>query len=165
MQFEAFWLATGEQPFEATSAGLAECYRLSVRTALGEEHRVFRMQRPALGGVDGSEFVAHFFQFGPGNAASAWTHRIPLEARHWSGLAALLDVAAFWELPERIDGGGLDGAIYTLEGFRAGQRHRIERWSPDPVASGGELVCVVTDYLERLGFLAAYHCELHQRYG
>jgi hypothetical protein len=59
----------------------------------------------------------------------------------------------------------MDGETYTLEAFRGGRRHRIERWSPDPVGSGGELVCVVTDYLERLGFLAASRCELHQRYG
>jgi hypothetical protein len=165
MQFEAFWLATGEQSFDAAVAGLAECYRLSVRTSRGANHRVFRMQRPSLESASGSELAAHFIQLGEASAVSAWTHRIPLEARHWSGLAALLAVAEFWELPERIDRGGLDGETYTLDAFRAGRRHRIERWSPDPVASGGELVCVVTDYLERLGFLAAYRCELHKRYG
>lgn len=163
--FDAFWQATGEPPFDALAASCAECYRLTVQTSLAAQHRVFRMQRPALDGAAGSEFVAHFFQFGPGNAASAWTHRIPLEGRHWSGLAALLGVAGFWELPERIERAGLDGATYTIEADRAGRRHRVVRWSPDPVGSGGELVCVVTDYLERLGMLAAYRCELHERYG
>src|SRR5262245_24379721 len=118
MQFEAFWRATGEQPFDAAVAGLAECYRLSVRTARGENHRIFRMQRPSSESAAGSEFVAHYFQSGAGATASAWTHRIPMEARHWSGLAALLGVAGVWELPERIDRGGLDGATYTIEAFR-----------------------------------------------
>jgi len=165
MQFEAFWLATGEQPFNATAVGLDECYRLSIRTSRGANHRVFRMQRPSLDSATGSELVAHFIQFEEASAVSAWTHRIPLEAQHWSGLAALLAVAGFWELPERIDRGGLDGVTYTIEAFRTGRRHRIERWSPDPVASGGELLCVVTNYMERLGFLAAYRCELHKQYG
>lgn len=163
--FETFWLACGEQPFDLAVAGLAECYRLSVRTSRGEGHRVFRMQRPSPESASGSELVAHFFRFGADNAASAWTHRIPLEASHWSGLAALLEVAGLWELPERIERGGFDGATYAIEAFRAGRRHRVDRWSPDPVGSGGELVCVVTDYLKRLGMWAAYRGELHERYG
>jgi hypothetical protein len=164
-QFEQFWLATGERPFDALVDASAECYRLSVRSSQRPDHRIVRLQRPSLESAAGSELVAHYFQFGADKAASAWTHRIPLELRHWTGLAALFGVAEFWELPERIDRGGLDGATYTLEAFRDGRRHRIERWSPHSVASGGELVCVVTDYLEQLAWLAAYRCELYQRYG
>jgi hypothetical protein len=165
MEFDDFWLATGEPPFDALIAGLAECYRLSVRSSLGANHRVFRMQRASAESAVGSELVAHYIQSGEGHTVEAWTHRIPLEAQHWAGLAALLAVAGFWELPERIDRGGLDGETYTLEAFRGGRRLRVERWSPHPVASGGELVCVVTDYIERLGDLAAYRCELYKRYG
>jgi hypothetical protein len=165
MEFEVFWVATGERPFDSLVAGLAECYRLSVRTSRGANHRVFRMQRPSAESAAGSELVAHYIQFGEGRTVSAGTHRIPLEARHWTGLGALLAVAGFWELPERIDRGGLDGETYTLEAFRDGRRHRVERWTPMLVASGGELVCVVTDYIQRLGELAAYRCELYQRYG
>jgi len=165
MEFEAFWLATGEQPFEGIVAGSAECYRLSVRASRAANHRVIRMQRPEAGITADAELVAHFFQFGQGSAALARTCRITLEPRHWAALGALLDVSTFWDLPEQISRGGLDGATYTLEAFQGGRRHRVERWSPDPVASGGELVCVVTDYLDRLGVLAAYRCDLYQRYG
>src|SRR5262245_38375437 len=76
MEFEAFWLATDEQPFHVLIGGLAECYRLSVRTSRGANHRVVRMQRSSVETAAGTELVAHFFQWGAGHAASASTHRI-----------------------------------------------------------------------------------------
>jgi len=165
MQFEAFWHATGEQPFDLLVASAVECYRLTVRSSRGAGDRVIRLQRSSPEAAEDVELVAHFIQFGQNKKVSSWTHRIRLEARHLSGLTSLLAVAGFWELPERINRCGFDGETYTLEAFCGGRQHRIERWSPDPVASGGELTCVVTDYLERLGFLALYRSELHLRYG
>jgi hypothetical protein len=86
-----------------------------------------------------------------------------LREAHWHALEALLGVSDFWGMPED-DRGGLDGASYTLEGWEDGRAHTVTRWSPDAVVSGGELLAVVTDYLERLGELAAFENELHERY-
>ena len=40
----------------------------------------------------------------------------------------------FWSLPYRVDDGtiGVDGATWTIEGWRNGRCHVVERWRPDP---------------------------------
>jgi hypothetical protein len=162
--FEAFWQATAEPPFEALTRSSAECYRLSIRTSLRPEHKVVRMQRPPAGAQEVSRLVAHFFVFGSDrNSASAATHEIALEEAHWRAMDALLAVASFWELGENSRG-GLDGSTYTLEAWKDGRTHRVERWTPNAITPGGELFSVVTDYLERLAELAMFECELYERY-
>jgi hypothetical protein len=162
--FDAFWRATGELAFDALTASYAECYRLSVQTSLAPQHRVFRMQR-SPGEVP--RFVAHFFVFGASrDEATAKTHEITLEEHLWSALDALLAAARFWDMPTESGHCGLDGSTYALEAWKAGRRHKVVRWSPSPIFSGGELFAVVTDYLERLGELAVLECdeELRGRY-
>src|SRR4051812_16122036 len=118
MLFDAFWRATGETPLEALTRACAECYRLSIRTSLRPEHKVIRMQRPPGGSQEVSGLVAHFFVFGPDrNSASVATNEIGLEEVHWRAMDALLAVAGFWEMSEHARG-GLDGSMYTLEGWK-----------------------------------------------
>ena len=78
----------------------------------------------------------------------------------------LLAVGRFRELPEENSGFGLDGAAFILEGCKAGRSHRVVRWSPAPIVSGGELLAVITDYLECIGELAMLECdsEIRSRY-
>jgi hypothetical protein len=162
--FDAFWRATGEPAFDALTASSAECYRLSIETSLAPQHRVYRMQRSA-GEV--SRFVAHFFVFGASrDEATARTHEITLEEPLRSAFDALLAAARFWDMPTEDGRCGLDGSTYSLEAWKAGRRHKLVRWSPNPIFSGGELVAVVTDYLERLGELAVLECdaEMRERY-
>lgn len=161
--FEAFWRATGERPFRELTSGCAECYRLTVETS-GAEHRVYRVERS---GAAMATFVAHFFVWGPRHEEpSAATHQIELEQPLWEALEALLAAGQFWALPEEARRCGLDGSAFTLEGCKAGRSHRVVRWSPDPIFSGGELLAVVTDYLERLGELAILEGdpEMRMRY-
>jgi hypothetical protein len=162
--FDAFWQATGEPPFEAHTRSCEECYRLSIRTSLRPEHKVIFMKRPPAGAQEVSRLVAHFFVFGSNReSASAATHEIALEEAHWHALDALLTVARFWELRENPRG-GLDGSRYTLEAWKDGRAHQVERWSPNAMVPGGELFSVVTDYLERLAELAMFERELYERY-
>lgn len=164
MLFDAFWRATGEPAFDALAASCAECYRLGIETSLAPQHRVYRMQRSA-GEVP--RFVAHFFVFGPSrDEAAATTHEITVEEPLWRAFDSLLAAARFWDVPTENGRCGLDGSTYTLEAAKAGRRHRVVRWSPNPIFSGGELIAVVTDYLERLGELAVLECdaELRGRY-
>ncbi len=168
MFFDAFWKETGEKSFETLIRPDGECYRLLVRTGPNAQHRVFRLIRPSVHSSADSEFVAHFFVFADDlKNASARTYEFPLENHHWHGLHAAFAVAALWQLPARFDRVGFDGAFYTIEAYCPGHRRTIERWSPNPVMFGGELFCVVTDYLERLGQLAEYRCDrdLRERYG
>jgi hypothetical protein len=154
----------GEPAFDALTASCAECYRLSIETSLAPQHRVYRMQRSA---DEVPRFVAHFFVFGASrNEAVAKTHEISLEDPLWSAFDSLLGAARFWDLPTAEERCGLDGSTYTLEAWKAGRRHKVVRWSPNPIFSGGELVAVATDYLERLGELAVLECdaELRGRY-
>jgi hypothetical protein len=162
--FEAFWQATGEPPFADLTSACEECYRLTVQTSLSPEHRVYRMQRTSAGA---GSFQAHFFVWGPGlKEASARTHEMVLDEPLWRALEVLLAVGRFWELPEVSSQFGLDGSTFTLEGWKAGRSHRVVRWSPNPIFSGGELFALVTDYLERLGELATLECcsEIRLRY-
>jgi hypothetical protein len=162
--FEAFWRATGEPAFDALTESCAECYRLSIETSLAPQHRVYRMQRSA-GEV--SRFVAHFFVFGASrDEATAKTHEMTLEAPLWSAFEALLAAARFWDMPPENGRCGFDGSTFALEAWNAGRRHKVVRWSPTPIFSGGELMAVVTDYMERLGELAVLECdaELRGRY-
>ncbi len=102
MLFDAFWRATGEQPFEALTRCCPECYRLSVRTSLRPEHKVIRMQRSQVGSQDLSRLTAHFFVFGSDrNSASSATSEIALEEAHWRAMDALLADARLWEGLER----------------------------------------------------------------
>jgi hypothetical protein len=159
--FDAFWRATGEPAFDALIASCAECYRLSIETSLVPQHRVYRMQRSA-GEV--SRFVAHFFVFGASrDEATAKTHEIALEDPLWSAFDALLAAARFWDMPTDNGRCGLDGSTYRLEAWNVDRRHRVVRWSPNPIFSGGELLAVVTDYLERLGELAILECDTEIR--
>jgi hypothetical protein len=159
--FDAFWRATGEPAFDALAASCTECYRLSIETSLAPQHRVYRMQRSA-GEV--SRFVAHFFIFGASrDEAAARTHEMTLEEPMWSAFDALLAAARFWDMPTENRRCGLDGSTYTLEAWKAGRRHKVVRWSPNPIFSGGELIAVVTDYLERLGELAVLECDAEMR--
>lgn len=161
MLFDAFWRATGEPPFDALTASCAECYRLSIETSLAPQHRVYRMQR-SPGEV--SRFVAHFFVFGASrDEATAETHQIALEEPLWGAFDAILAAARCWDMPMENGRGGLDGSTYRLEAWKAGRRHRVVRWSPNPIFSGGELLAVVTDYLERLGELAVLECDAETR--
>lgn len=161
MLFDAFWRATGEPAFDALTASCAECYRISIETSLAPQHRIYRMQRSA---GEASRFVAHFFVFGANREeATAKTHEMTLEEPLWAALDALLAAAKFWDMPTENGRGGLDGSIYTLEAWKAGRRHTVVRWSPNPIFSGGELVAVVTDYLERLGELAVLECDAEMR--
>jgi hypothetical protein len=164
MLFEEFWQATGERPFDALTPSSTERYRLSIETSLAPLHRVYRIQKSP---IDWSRFVAHFFVFGANrNEATARTHEISLEPPLWHAFDTLLATARFWELPTRSEYCGLDGSTYTLEGWKAGHAHKVVRWSPNPIWSGGELFAVVTDYLERLGELAMLECdpELRESY-
>jgi hypothetical protein len=161
--FEAFWRATGEPPFDILTAACAECYRLRIETSLRPDHSAYRLQRPLVGVPS---LVAHFYTGSARDRATVDTHRITVEEPLWGALAVLLEVARFWDLPEDNGRGGLDGATYTLEGWNAGRSHRVIRWSPDPVFSGGELLVLVTDYVRRLGELAVLECdpEIRSRY-
>jgi hypothetical protein len=158
--FEAFWQATGEPLFDALTAACAECYRLRIETSLAPRHRVFRIQRPLVGPPS---FVAHFFGGMEQNRAAVQTHEITTEEPLWHALDVLLVVARFWELPEDNGRSGLDGAIYTLEGWKGRRSHKVIRWSPSPMFSGGELLALVTDYLDRLGELAVLECDSEMR--
>jgi hypothetical protein len=161
--FEAFWRATGERPFRVLTARCVEVYRLTIETSRAD-HRVYRVERSGAGVTT---FVAHFFVCGPRpEEPSAATHEIALDEPLWRALEVLLAVGRFWELPEEDSRCGLDGAIFTLEGWKADRSHRVVRWSPSPIFSGGELLAVVTDYLERLGELAILECdrEIRMRY-
>jgi hypothetical protein len=159
--FDAFWRATGEPAFDALTASCVECYRLSIETSRAPEHRVYRMQR-AVGEV--SRFVAHFFVFGSSrDEATSKTHEMTLEEPLWTAFEALLTAARLWDLPRENGRGGLDGSTYRLEAWKAGRSHQVVRWSPNPIISGGELVAVVTDYLERLGELAILECDAEMR--
>jgi hypothetical protein len=161
MLFEEFWRATGEPDFDALTASCAECYRLSIETSLAPMHRIYRIQRAA---GDGSRFVAHFFVFGASREeATAKTHEMRPEAALWAALHALLAAARFWDLPSEGGIRGLDDSTYTLDAWDAGRRHRVVRWSPNPIFSGGELVAVVTDFLERLGELTILECDAEIR--
>jgi len=162
--FDAFWRATGEPAFGALTAFCAECFRLSIETSRAPQHRVYRMQRSA-GEV--FRFVAHFFVFGASqDEAKARTHEMMLEEPLWGAFDALLAAARFWDTPTERGRCGLDGSTYTLEAWKAGRRHKVVRWSPNPIFSGGELIAVVTDYVERLGELAVLECdaEMRERY-
>jgi hypothetical protein len=162
--FDAFWQATGEQPFEALTRSCQECYRLSIQNSLRPEHKVIRMQRPPTGSQEVSRLVAHHFVFtSDRDSASAATHEIALDEAHWHAMDALLTVASFWEL-DKNERGGLDGSTYTLEAWKDGRTHQVARWSPNAVVPGGELFSVVTDFLERLAELAMFECELSKRY-
>lgn len=165
LDFPNFWQLTGEEPFGSLAESFTECYRLTINASLGHDYRVIRLQRPVANTAVGSELVAHFGMFDGKGKVSADTFQIALAEDHWQGLRALLAVAGFWQLPARSDRAGLDGATYTLEASEPGRRHTVERWSPNCVVSGGELFCVATDYLQRLGELASYKCELYKRYG
>src|SRR5262249_39071144 len=159
--FDAFWRATGEPAFDALAASCAECYRLSIETSRAPQHRVYRMQR-STGEVP--PFVPHFFIFGGSqDVAAARTHEITLEGPLWDAFDALLAAARFWDMPTENGRCGLDGSTYTLEAWKAGRRHKVVRWSPNPIFSGGELLAVVTDYLERLGELAVLECDAELR--
>jgi hypothetical protein len=159
--FDAFWQATGEPAFDVLTASCAECYRLSIQTSLAPQHRVYRMQRSA---DEVSRFVAHFFIFGASrDEATARTHEMTLEEPLWTALDALLTAARFWDIPTENGRCGLDGSTYALEAWKAGRKHKVVRWSPTPIFSGGELIAVVTDYLERLGELAVLECDVEIR--
>jgi hypothetical protein len=161
MLFNEFWQATGEPPFDALTATCAECYRLSIETALAPQHRIYRLQRLQAGAPF---LLAHFFDFGQDrNEATAQTHEITLEEPLWRALDVLLTAARFWELSEDNGRGGLDGATFTLEAWKAGRSHKVVRWSPNPVFSGGELLALVTDFLQRLGELAILECDSETR--
>src|SRR5262249_39743476 len=115
-------------------------------------------------GGEVSRFVAHFFVFGASrDEATARTHEMTLEEPLWSAFDALLAAARFWDMPTENRRCGLDGSTYTLEAWKAGRRHKVVRWSPNPIFSGGELIAVVTDYLERLGELAVLECDAEMR--
>jgi hypothetical protein len=158
MLFDAFWRVTDEPPFDALTASCAECYRLSIETSLAPQHRVYRMQRSP---IKESNFVAHFFVFGEKrNEATARTYKITIEEPLWCAWDALLTAARFWEMPTEHRSCGLDGSTYTLEAWKAGRSHKVLRWSPSPIISGGELFALLTDYLERLGELAILECDL-----
>jgi hypothetical protein len=164
MLFDAFWYATAEPAFDTLTTSCAECYRLSVETALAPQHRVFRLQRSP---GEAALFTAHFFMFGVNREeAAAKTHEMILDDPLWNGFHALLAAARFWDLPTEGGRRGLDGAIYTLEAWKEVRRHKVVRWSPNPIFSGGELMAVITDYLERLGQLAILECdsEVRSRY-
>jgi hypothetical protein len=164
MLFDAFWYSTQEPRFDELAASYVECYRLSIETSLSPQHRIYRMQR-SPGEV--SRFVVHFFVFGATrDEAAAKTHEITLEEPLWEAFDALLAAAQFWEMPTENGRCGLDGSRYTLEAWKAGRRHRVARWSPNPIFSGGELFALVTDFLERLGELAIVECdsEIRRRY-
>ncbi len=161
--FEAFWRATGERPFSDIRAGCAEGYRLTVKSSRAN-HRVYRVGRPGPGLAT---FVAHFFVVGPRpDEPNATTHEFPLDERLWGALEMLLTVGRFWDLPEENTLCGLDGEKLNLEGWKMDRSHRVVRWSPHPITSGGELLAVATDYLERLGQLAILECdpEIRMRY-
>lgn len=122
------------------------------------------MQRSADGPL---RFVAHYFAWGANrDEVIARTHEITLEEPLWAAFEVLLSAANFWELPAELGRSGLDGEPHTLEAWKAGRSHRLVRWSPSPIFSGGELVAVTTDYLERLGELAVLECddEIRGRY-
>ena len=109
--------------------------------------------------------MAHFLAFGGSKreATAAKTHEMTLDEAVWQALDALLIAARFWELPEEDERCGLDGETYTLEAWKAGRSHRVVRWSPNPIFSGGELFAGVTDYVERLGELAVLECDADMR--
>lgn len=164
MLFDAFWRATQELRFDELAASCVECYRLSIETSLSPQHRIYRMQRSP---DEPSRFVAHFFEFGATpDEAAAKTHEITLEEPLWKAFDALLTAARFWEMPMENGCCGFDGSTYTLEAWKAGRRHRVGRWSPNPIFSGGELFALVTDFLERLGELSIVECdsEIRGRY-
>jgi len=52
-----------------------------------------------------------------------------LSEAEWHGVAELLTLCDFWHLPSMTGNVGLDGESWTLEGFRTGQYHSVERWS------------------------------------
>jgi hypothetical protein len=165
MMFEEFWQATGEPSFDALATASPACYRLSIRASRAAQHKVIRMQRPPAGTLGAPRLVAHHFAFGPDREAVAISYEIGLTEAHWHALEVLLGVADFWRMTadDRV---GLDGAIYTLEGWEDGRAHTVMRWSPNVVFPGGELLAVVTDYLERLGELAMFEndTDLRERY-
>lgn len=72
--FIRFWQTTCDWPFKGLVADSDACYRLTVRASQTAGHRVIQMQRPLTATAD-RELVAHFFQFGLDNAASAATYR------------------------------------------------------------------------------------------
>ncbi|MEL6106723.1 MAG: hypothetical protein AAFU85_11820 [Planctomycetota bacterium] len=162
-RFNEFWLATAEPSFESFVTNGVDCCRLVIDASRDANHCAIRLQR-SQDGAD-AYVLAPFYQHGTDGGADCSTYKTQLDATHWAGLHSLLDVCRFWQMPIDNNRYGLDGVTYTFDVYLDGRQHRVVPWSPDPVASRGELFCVVTDYLERLAMLAAYDCKLHKRYG
>lgn len=53
-----------------------------------------------------------------------------LSAEEWKTIAAGLNKTEFWKMEGHVDGDGLDGAQWILEGRRGTQYHVVDRWSP-----------------------------------
>jgi hypothetical protein len=82
-------------------------------------------------------FVVHFFVSGASrDEASARTHELALEEPLWGAFDALLAAARFWDAPAESGRCGLDGSTDALEARTAGRRHKVVRWSPNPIVSG-----------------------------
>lgn len=82
-----------------------------------------RLQARVLDGMGGYE---------PGTVAI--DRHLSLGARQWERFNRLLDEAAFWELPTRLeDDSGSDGDQLVVEGVRGGRYHVVDRSDPDPV--------------------------------
>lgn len=57
-------------------------------------------------------------------------HRV-LSGSEFVVLKAVLDAAGFWSLASTTERGGLDGALWILEGRRSATHHVVVRWSPN----------------------------------
>jgi hypothetical protein len=164
MLFVEFRQATGESTFDVLCVDGSECYRLSVEAARGVEHYVYRLQKLTN---DEIWFVGHRFVHGSsGEEVGAITYRFEPGRPLWDALQTLLEVSRFWELPEKNEYLVLDGCECTLEAWKEGRKHVVERAAPDPFISRGELFSLVSYYFHTLYRLAMLECddELRRRY-
>ncbi len=131
------------------SGSLAAMREPPISTLRGEEAEVYRLlYLPAFGPPvairlwrDGGQAYMSVKQLSaPGVAADGEvvfpkTMKVnatrPLKAEEWARFEGLLKNANFWTQP--AEGGrepGLDGANLLFEGYRRGQYHLMDRWSP-----------------------------------
>ncbi len=55
---------------------------------------------------------------------------LQLSTEHFAFFSNLLDKSGFWEMPVRSSRLGLDGEVVTVEGWKDGKYHVVQRWNP-----------------------------------
>ena len=148
MSFKNFFIAAGEAELPALTDPSAERYRLCVDDSFCQ-HQIIRIERNERLGLS---LVSHAAD--PSNCLAGETVEMPLRDSHWECLQALLKYADYWQTEEGFAGvRGFDGAITTLEGWRAGRQHRVVRWETSVRDGFGEfgLLC---DLFTQLRYLA-----------